>query len=178
VGDSLINNYLSHREVAMLPNYQNILYTTDLTPNSEYAFKHAILLARKSSAKVHIVHVLPEVDPGFRSYVTSMMGEGKLEAFEIDHEKQARDTLSKKLEDFTRNELADHPEDYASIANIEVFHGNAVAEILKAADKIDADVIIMGTHGKGAVAHTFLGSVAEKVLQKSKRPVFVIPIPD
>ena len=162
----------------MLPNYKSILYTTDLTPNSEYAFKHAMLLARKSSAKVHLLHVVPEVDSSFRSYVTSMMGEGKLEAFETDHENQARESLSKRLEEFAREELADHPEDYANISGVEVVHGSAVAEILKAADKHSADVIVMGTHGKGAIAHAFLGSVAEKVLHKSKRPVFVIPIPD
>lgn len=161
----------------MLPNYQSILYTTDLTPNSEYAFKHAMLLARKSSAKVHILHVIPEIDASFRSYVTAVMGQGKLESFESEHEAQTRDTLVKELEDFTREELADHPEDYANIAGISVIHGHAVAEILKTADRFDADVIVMGTHGKGAIAHSFLGSVAEKVLRKSKRPVFVIPIP-
>ncbi|MCW8920918.1 MAG: universal stress protein, partial [Sedimenticola sp.] len=76
-----------------IPTLKTILYATDLTHNSEYAFKHAMLLARKSSAKVHILHVIPEVDASFRSYVTSMMGEGKLESFESDHEKQARTTL-------------------------------------------------------------------------------------
>lgn len=162
----------------MLPNYKNILYATDLTPNSEYAFKHAMLLARKSSAKVHVIHVIPEVDSSFRSYVTSMMGEGKLESFESAHENQAKEELSKKLDVFARTELADHPEDYANITNIKVVHGHAVSEILKAADDHDVDVIVMGTHGKGALAHTFLGSVSEKVLHKSKRPVFVIPIPD
>ena len=162
----------------MLPNYNKILYATDLTPNSEFAFKHAILLARKSSAEVHILHVVPEVDASFRSYVTSMMGEGKLEAFEAEHEKQAHETITTKLDDFARRELSNHPEDYQNIKGIEVVHGDAVAEILKMADKLDADVIVMGTHGKGVLAHTFLGSVAEKVLQKSKRPVFVIPIPD
>ena len=152
----------------MLPNYKNILYTTDLTPNSEYAFKHAMLLARKSSANVH----------SFRSYVTSMMGEGKLESFETDHEKQARETLERKLKDFAEKELSDFPDDLNNIKSVDVIHGHAVAEILQAADKLDVDVIVMGTHGKGALAHTFLGSVAEKVLQKLKRPVFVIPIPD
>jgi len=162
----------------MLPHYKNILYATDLTPNSEFAFKHAMLLARKSSAKVYILHVVPEMDASFRSYVTSMMGDGKLESFESEHEQQARDLLFKRLDNFTREELADHPEDYNNIADIKVIHGHAVAEILKESDKLDADVIVMGTHGKGAISHAFLGSVAEKVLRKSKRPVFVIPIPD
>ena len=162
----------------MLPNYKNILYATDLTPNSQYAFKHAMLLARKSSAKVHLLHVVPEVDNSFRSYVASMMGEGKLEELEKLHEEQARESLAKRLEDFAKTELADFPDDYKNITDIEVVHGNAVSEILHAAERMNADVIVMGTHGKGALSHTFLGSVAEKVLHKTKRPVFVIPIPD
>lgn len=162
----------------MLPNYKSILYATDLTPNSDYAFKHAVMMARRSQAKIHLLHVVAEIDAGFRSYVSAVMGEGKLESFEEQHEEQARNGLKKRLEMFANEELAGHPEDLKNIAGIEVVHGHAVSEILLAADRFNADVIVMGTHGKGTKGHTFLGSVAEKVLHKSKKPVFVIPIPD
>jgi nucleotide-binding universal stress UspA family protein len=36
----------------------------------------------------------------------------------------------------------------------------------------------MGTHGKGVLEHAFLGSVAEKVLRKARKPVFIIPLPE
>jgi len=162
----------------MLPNYKKILYATDLTPNSIYAFKHAVLLARTSQAKIHLLHVLPEIDAGFRGYVSSIMGQGKLEAFEAEHEAQARDDIKDRLETFTKEELSARPDDMGNIADIEVVHGHAAAQILRAADRHDVDVIVMGTHGKGVLAHAFLGSVAEQVLHKSKKPVFVIPIPD
>ncbi len=162
----------------MLPNYKNILITTDLTPNSEHAFKHAVILARQSKAKIHLLHIVPEIDAGFRSYVASVMGEGTLEKFESQHEEEARAEIKQELETFAREELADHPEDFKNLANIEVLHGHPVSEILEAADRLEADVIVMGTHGKGAIAHTFLGSVAEKVLRRSRRPVFVVPLPD
>ena len=161
----------------MLPNYKNILYATDLTPNSEYAFKHAVLLARKSQAKIHLLHVVPEIDAGFRSYISTIMG-GKLEEFEGQHEEQARIDLKKRLEAFAHDELEDRPEDLKNIAGIEVVHGHAAPQILRAAERHEVDVIVLGTHGKGALKHTFLGSVAEQVLHKSKKPVFVIPIPD
>jgi len=162
----------------MLPNYKKILYATDLTPNSIYAFKHAVLLARTSQAKIHLLHVLPEIDAGFRGYVSSIMGQGKLEAFEAEHEAQARDDIKDRLETFTKEELSARPDDMGNIADIEVVHGHAAAQILRAADRHDVDLIVMGTHGKGVLAHAFLGSVAEQVLHKSKKPVFVIPIPD
>jgi nucleotide-binding universal stress UspA family protein len=162
----------------MLPNYKNILITTDLTPNSEYAFKHAVLLARKSQAQIHLLHIIPEVDAGFRSYVSAVMGEGKLEKLEKRQEEEAHIEIKRELEEFTRAELSNHPEDFQNIASIEVLHGHPVSQILQAAERHNADVIVMGTHGKGALEHTFLGTVTEKVLRRSKKPVFVIPIPD
>ncbi len=161
-----------------MPNYKNILYATDMTPNSEYAFKHAVVIARESKAKIHLLHVVPEIDAGFRSYVSAVMGAGNLESFESQHEEQARLDMQKRLEDFAHKELEDHPEDLKNVAGIEVIHGHAATQILRAAGRHEADVIVMGTHGKGALEHTFLGSVAEQVLHKSKKPVFVIPIPD
>ena len=162
----------------MLPNYKNILFATDLTANSEHAFKHAILIARQSKSKIHILHIIPEVDASFRSYVSAVMGQGKLEEFEGQHEEQALEQIKKKLEDFIQRELTDYPEDLKNIADIEVIHGHPVTKILQVAARINADVIVMGTHGKGALEHTFLGSVAEKVLHKSNRPVFTIPLLD
>ena len=121
---------------------------------------------------------IPEADATFRNYVAPLMDEGKMDELEAEHEKQARESLAKRLEAFAKTELEAFPEDYKNITDIEVVHGHTVPEILHFADRIDADVIVMGTHGKGAITHTFLGSVAEKVLHRSKRPVFVIPIPD
>lgn len=160
----------------MLPNYRNILIATDLTSNAVHAFKHAVMMARRNNARLHLLHVVPEVDAAVRTYVSTVMGAGSLDHFEKQHEDEARDEMKKRLETFAREELADHPEDLDRIAGIEVLHGHPVAQILLEAERVEADVIILGTHGKGAVEYTFLGSVAEKVLRKSKRPVFVVPL--
>ena len=42
---------------------------------------------------------------------------------------------------------------------------------------LSSDIVILGAHGKGILAHTFLGSVPQKVLRRSRRPVLVVPIP-
>jgi nucleotide-binding universal stress UspA family protein len=44
------------------------------------------------------------------------------------------------------------------------------------AEKTGADLIVIGTHGRGGIAHAVLGSVAERVVQKAKRPVLAVPI--
>ena len=161
----------------MLPFYKKILVTTDLTPNAEFAFKHAVMLGRRNNAKIYLLHVLPQVDSSMRSYLSSVMGENRLEEFEKSNMEKAKEELKQDLDDFAKKELAKFPEDLARFAGTEVAIGHPVIKILETADRLDVDLIVMGTHGKGIIEQAFLGSVAEKVLKKSKRPVFVIPLP-
>ena len=161
----------------MLPLYKKILVTTDFTPNSDNAFKHAVMLARQNDAKIHLLHVLPQVDSSMRSYLSSVLGESRLEEFEHINMEKAQVELKKNLDDFAKTELEKFPEDYARFAGAEVVTGHPVVKILEIADRLDADVIVMGTHGKGALEHAFLGSVTEKILRKTTRPVFAIPLP-
>jgi nucleotide-binding universal stress UspA family protein len=161
----------------MLPSYNKILVTTDLTPNAEFAFKHAVMLARHNGAKIYLLHVLPQVDSSMRSYLSAVLGESRLEGFEKSNMEKAQDDLKRTLDDFAKQELASFPEDLARFAGTEVVTGHPVIKILETADRLDVDLIVMGTHGKGAIEQAFLGSVAEKVLKKSKRPMFVVPLP-
>lgn len=162
----------------MLPNYSNILVATDLTPNSVEAFKHAVMMARRNNAKLHLLHVVPDVDASVRTYVSTVMGQGSLDKFEKLHEDEAREEIRTRLEAFAKEELADHPEDLQRVESIRVVHGHPAAQILLVADRLDVDVLVMGSHGKGAIEYTFLGSVTERVLRKCRRPVFVIPLAD
>lgn len=42
---------------------------------------------------------------------------------------------------------------------------------------LNCDAIIMGTHGKGIISHTFFGNTAKRVLRRTRKPVFIIPLP-
>ncbi len=162
----------------MLPSIKSILLATDLSDNASEAFKHAVKLSRPEKADIHLLHVVPEIDSGVRSYVEAVLGEGNLDKMETTHEEEARDNIRKALDEFTRQELADHPEDLKRIVGIEIEHGRPEVKIVEAADKHDVDLIVMATHSKGAIEHTFLGSVTEKVLRISKKPIYVIPLPE
>jgi len=160
----------------VIPKYKTILYATDLTPNAANAFRHAVGIARCHQARISILHVLPEMEPAVLNYVSTVMGEDRLAELELSHKAEVRDEIRKRLHEFAKTELADTPEDVERIAGIEVHHGNPAAEILKAADRLNADLIILGSHGKGKLKYAFLGSVAEKVLRKTLRPVVVVPL--
>lgn len=160
----------------MIPQYKTILYATDLSANAAHAFRHAISLARPGNARIHLLHVLPEVDAAMLNYISTVMGEDKLANYELAHKEEVKDQIRLRLHQFAKEELSDHPEDLDRIAEIEIHHGNPVVQILEAADRINADLIVLGTHGKGMIKYAFLGSVAEKVLRKAHRPVLVVPL--
>jgi nucleotide-binding universal stress UspA family protein len=160
----------------MIPKYGKILYATDLSLNAAHAFRHAISLARTYGAKIHVLHVLPDVDASVLNYISTVMGEERLVNLELAHKDEIKDQIRVRLHQFAKDELVDRPEDLERIAEIEVHHGSPVGQILEIADQLEVDLIVVGSHGKGKLKYAFLGSVAEKLLRKSQRPVLVVPL--
>jgi len=95
--------------------------------------------------------------------------------------KQQEETIEEiktRLGDFCRKAEAQiGPPCIDLVSKILVPRGHPPEEILNAADKEGCDVIVLGTHGKGFLAHTFLGSVSTAVLNRTQKPVFIIPLP-
>ncbi|PLX83870.1 MAG: universal stress protein [Desulfuromonas sp.] len=161
----------------MIPTYRTILYATDLSPNAAHAFRHALGIARCHDANIHILHVLPEMDAATVNYVATVMGEERFADLELEHESEVAEKIRKRLADFVREELAGRDEETERVAGIEVHHGPPALGILEAAERLGADLVVMGSHGKGLLKHAFLGSVAERVLRKAPSPIMVVPLP-
>jgi nucleotide-binding universal stress UspA family protein len=91
---------------------------------------------------------------------------------------EATDLIKKRLKIFCDKQRKDDPQCSDKAISIEVCKGYPPEEILRKADELNCDVIVMGTHGKGIIRHSFLGSVAQKVLRRVRKPVFIIPLPE
>ena len=154
----------------MIPEIKRILYTTDLSPNSAYAFSYAINSAKKHDAGIIILHVIEEMAPFF--------GEERLKMVSEKKRTEAMDRIRKRLKIFCDRELKQDPECADRVVSIEICQGYPPEEILRKADELNCDVIVMGTHGKGIIRHSFLGSAAQKVLRRVRKPVFIIPLPE
>jgi len=154
----------------MIPEIKRILYTTDLSPNSAYALRYAINSAKKHDAGIIILHVVEEMAPFF--------DEERLKAISENKMAEAMDRIRKRLKIFCDRELKDDSESADRVVSIEVCQGYPPEEILKKVDELNCDVIVMGTHGKGIIRHSFLGSAARKVLRRVRKPVFIIPLPE
>ena len=89
----------------------------------------------------------------------------------------ARDSLAKKFhkEHQQIQDIADQLRKEGLEATAILVHGKAVETILEVADKLCVNMIIVGSHGRGAMHQLILGSVSKGILRKSLRPVLVIP---
>ena len=159
----------------MLPQIKQIkkiLYATDLSRNSVYAYLYATNLARCHDARIIILHTI-ESAPAYAEAEAGITDQDKRK-----HQEGAIEEIKKRLEYFCKNaEEKIGPPCVGLVTKILVPRGHPPEEILIAADKEDCDVIVLGTHGKGFLAHTFLGSVSSAVLQRTRKPVFIIPLP-
>jgi nucleotide-binding universal stress UspA family protein len=162
----------------MIPSIKNILYATDLSKNSAYAFRYAVNSAQKHQANIYILHVVETMPAATEGLISQYIGEDKLKKMRRETEENMVEKIRERLRQFAERELKRDPKTLKRVVSIEVAHGDPAAEILRKADELDADVVILGTHGKGVIGHAFLGSVSEKVLHRIRKPVFIIPLPE
>jgi len=163
----------------MIPKYQSILYATNLESCDQEVFRHALGVAKRYDAKVHVVHVIPEIEASHQQYVqylVAMMGEEQLKELGENSNREMINKIQAELRVFADNELKDHPEAIKAVASIGVLHGHPAERILQRADEIDADLLVFGTHPQEEDSFDFLGSVVKRVLRRTRRPVLVIPV--
>lgn len=139
-----------------------ILVCVDLSESTEIIVNKIEELAISLSAQVWLLHnAVPGPD-----YVE----------FKVDP-LAARKSLAKKfhIEHRQIQDFAERLRNAGIEATALLVHGATVETILQEASDVDADMIVVGSHGKGAMYQLLLGSVSEGVLHKSSLPVLVIP---
>ena len=142
----------------MIPQMKKILYATDLSKNSSYAFLYATDIARRHDAKILILHAIEPIPPYAESY-TGMTDEMKRK-----QQEETAEEIKKHLQDFCKKAEAQiGPRCVELVSKILIPRGHPREAILNAADEEGDDMIVLGTHGKGFLTHAFLGSVSSAV---------------
>ena len=160
----------------MIPNIHKILYATDLSHNSIYALGYAISTAISLSAEIVILHVFEDIDPASRTMLNLYVDDKRHNQIFAEHKTEAQGIISKRLEALRDQGHQDQSDFADKVTSIEICEGFPAEAILSKADEFDCDVIVMGTHSKGILENTFLGSTAKRVLRRSRKPVFIIPL--
>jgi len=140
---------------------KSILVADDFSEHSDVALKYAAEFSRAFDAEVLLCHVvegasmLSEVPPAGEGYFPPNLTEIQQE--------NAKKQIEQRLSDSGITKGSTH-----------VLVGKPFVEIVRFAREQDVDVIIVGTHGRGAIAHMLLGSVAELVVRKAPCPVLIV----
>jgi nucleotide-binding universal stress UspA family protein len=154
---------------------KNILYATDLSEGSLSSFHSAMELAKKFGAIITILHVVEELPPSTVSMLQWVQGDKISKKHYDEFKASSVDKIRASIQEICDKESASDPTCRQRIDGIHVVVGYPAEEILKKVDELNCDAVIMGTHSKGAITHTFLGSVAERVLRRLHKPAFIFP---
>lgn len=162
----------------MLSNFKKILYVSDLDPGSRPAFRAAVSLCGQYDSKLTYLHVLESVSGTARGILSNMMDKQEVEELLKEGIVKLRNKVQDRLERFCEQELQENHNLKPDQVDIRVEEGTPWKMILKVADEVDADVIVMGTRKNRTLEQVFLGSTASKTLSHSKRPILVVPLFD
>ena len=142
----------------MLP-IRTILHPTDFSANSDHAFRLACSLARAHGARVQVLHVArhPVISPA----------EDASPAGAVRYQEELTEKLHKMQAEGEK----------VPVEHQLLFVGDPAAEILRVAQAVKADLIVLGTHGRTGLGRLLMGSVAEQVVRRAPCPVVTVKAP-
>lgn len=136
---------------------ERVLIPTDFSKSAERALERAVLLPLAPRARLHLVHVLPADLPGKVRAKTEAEANRALEKALAAARAGARKRGHKTLE-------------FTSM----VLFGEPFVEIIRASRTLEAQLIVLGRHGRHPIKDMFIGTTAERVIRKGEVPVLVV----
>jgi len=142
--------------------FEKILYPTDFSDVAVKALKYIKRLKTSGAKEVIVLHVID--DRGVDS-VHRILGESEFNKLQKNKIEETENLLKGIEKELTESGFK---------VKLLVRSGVPVREILKVEDEENISAIVIGSHGWTNLQEIFLGSVSEKVIRKSKKPVFVV----
>jgi nucleotide-binding universal stress UspA family protein len=142
----------------------SVLVPLDSSLLSERAIPWATALAKQTDARIALVSVMD------LNRVAAYAGIGQPHELQVELEEEARDLARAYLDEMVRRLRRE-----GIRATWEVRLGRPADEIIRAADTIAADLVVMSSHGRGGLRRWAFGSVTDDVLRRGNTPVMVVP---
>lgn len=161
----------------LLPDIKKILYCMRIGPNSAYIYRHAMALAEKFDGVITVIHVMETLTPEQEALIDGYIGPGSIHDIVEHQEEDAVTRIKNHLKSFCAR-LGRESECGNRVDKILVVEGSSPArEIIKQADAMGADLIVIGAHAESSILDRLLGSTTEKVIRRSSFPVLVVQVP-
>lgn len=144
--------------------YRSILVPLDGSAFGEHALPLAVSLAAKSDAVLHLAHVHQVVPPA------TLSGVAILDTIDVHLRQDEQAYLAdvgRRLTEVRPTKLVPH-----------LLDGDAVPTLCEFAAAKDVDLVVMSTHGRGAMGRFWLGSIADECVRKMPRPVLLVRPPE
>lgn len=144
-----------------------VLVPVDFSETSRRALAWAFDYAMRARCETHVLHVVEDR----LADVISIRGKERFENEIFAFTQEAEAELAA---------MVPAPEEREKVGKIvrHVTRGQPAAEILRVAEKIGAEMVVMGTHGRSGLAGFLIGSVAEKIVRHARCPVVCVkPLP-
>lgn len=141
--------------------YDTIVHPTDGSACSARGLDHAVSLARQYDAELHVLHVVDE---------EAMSGGGKHSKL-VTELTEANEGLLENIDEQDRVALQDQ-------LSTHVRSGSVSDQVLELVEDRDADLVVMGTHGRSGVDRVLRGSTAEDLLRSAAVPVLAAEVPE
>lgn len=142
---------------------KTLIVAVDFSSGTKKVLDAAAKLAVALREKIYLVHVVDDTPAyavyGLYSEQVPMINE---------YSEMAKKVALRKLNDL---------KDEFSLGNFEteLLIGRPQDAILEFAEKVDADMVVVGTHGHSVIGSLFMGSVASSLVRRAKLPVMVVP---
>lgn len=166
---------------------KRILYATDLSEGARRALAYAVNLANQYCAQLVILHVVDDTPEIVDQHVVGYIDANEWEAIKqrnlnetrevLIGKKRGQDVIREVLDRFCSNLRPGTDDHTAAMDETIVVKGNPVHQILNVAEEKQCDLIVMGSHGQGALIDTMIGSTASRVLRRAAIPVLVVRLP-
>lgn len=148
-----------------MAEYKTLLFATDFSEGATRAVDHARSLAVLTRGKLHLLHVITELSDKRGRRVPPDV----IELFN-------REVKANAVEDMNtfKDKYFGDAEQSGYEVTTEIVIGSGYEDILESAAQVNADMIIMGTHGRTGIEKILVGSTAERVIRHAKIPVLII----
>lgn len=147
-------------------HFSSILVTTDFSDESRVAFELPAYESKMEGTKIHLMAVIEDDGPLVDALWDSTASE-KIRSY--------RSELVERAEEKLKSEAAHYFHGQAVTVKVVLSKKSVAEEVTSYAREQGCDLIVLASHGRGAMAHLLLGSVASKTIQLADCPVLVVP---
>jgi nucleotide-binding universal stress UspA family protein len=138
--------------------FKKVIWATDGSEHADRAMSLAVQMAKADGGELYVVHIIEKLMSGRASGMDTYANEAEVRA-----------KIEQQAETLTEQGLKTSTHAAAGMSNRV---GDRIAEL---AQDAGADLIVVGTRGRGAVGSMVLGSVTQRLLHVSRTPVLAVP---